>query len=189
MLCWHVYIATWCRIKASALPRYATYINCLHLQGQKIAARRGDPHPRAVMVIACGAARRRRPAAIPSGRGRLRGIRADSGGSPHTRISADRLRQPWAGPFPPGPSQSKAGTIHRRCRHSCRIRNPMPRRCTRSRQRFGYSRRRDTAFVMPVADGAATWQASGHPSLLPGRLDVPQVPSAPSPSCLQSPCL
>ena len=28
---------------------------------------------------------RRRPAAIPSGRGRLRGIRADSGGSPHTR--------------------------------------------------------------------------------------------------------
>ena len=47
--------------------------------------RRGDPHPRAVKVITCGAARRRRPAAIPSGRGRLRGIRADSGGSPHTR--------------------------------------------------------------------------------------------------------
>ena len=44
------------------------------LEGKrKIAARRGDPHPRAVKVIACGAARRRRPAAIPSGRGRLRG--------------------------------------------------------------------------------------------------------------------
>ncbi len=40
---------------------------------------------RAVKVIACGAAGRRRPAAIPSGRGRLRGIRADSGGSRYTR--------------------------------------------------------------------------------------------------------
>ena len=55
--------------------------------------RRWDPQPRAVTVIACGAARRRRPAAIPSGRGRLRRIRADSGGSPHTRYRADRLRQ------------------------------------------------------------------------------------------------
>ena len=30
---------------------------------------------------------------------------------------------------------------------SCRYRSPVPRRCTRSRQRFGYSRRADTPFV------------------------------------------
>ena len=84
--------------------------NCAHIFAQiamrnrlgrrPYSKRRGDPHPRAVKVIACGAARRRRPAAIPSGRGRLRGIRADYGGSPHTRLCADRLRQPWARAFP-----------------------------------------------------------------------------------------
>ena len=52
---------------------------------------------------------------------------------------------------------------------SCRSRSPMPRRCTRSRQRFGYSRRADTPFVMPVAHCAAARQAPGHPSLLTVR--------------------
>ena len=40
-------------------------------------------------------------------------------------------------------------------RHSCLCPAPTPRHCTRSRQRFGYSRRRATAFVMPVAHGAS----------------------------------
>jgi hypothetical protein len=39
----------------------------------------------------------------------------------------------------------------------------VPRRSTRSRQRFGYSRRADTHFVMPVAHSAASRQAPGHP--------------------------
>jgi hypothetical protein len=60
-------------------------IAMLSSDNPKIGGRRGDPHPHAVKVIAYGAARRHRPAAIPSGRGRLRGIRADAGGSPHTR--------------------------------------------------------------------------------------------------------
>ncbi len=103
-------------------------------------ARHGTPHTRAVAVIACGAARRRRRAAIPSGADGRASTRA-SAAPPHKKsgagaVSADLdssyQKKPvridphpgaMAGPFPPGPSQPRparytaVATTHALVRH------------------------------------------------------------------------
>lgn len=56
-----------------------------------IASHRGDPQPRAVKVIACGAATRRRRAAIPSGADARAGTRA-SAAPCRARGRVERLR-------------------------------------------------------------------------------------------------
>ena len=64
------------------------------------------PHPCAVKVIACGAAKRRRRAAIPSGADARAGTRA-SAAPCCARLRVERLRQPEAGP-PRRPHPHKA---------------------------------------------------------------------------------
>ncbi len=147
---------------------------------QNIALRRGVPHPRDVTVIACGAGRRRRPAAIPSGRVACAGY-AQTPAAPRTRADARNAcgsHGPGLSlPDPPNPrparytavaaTQTASGTRRRAVAHG---------HANASATRAGGI----PPFVMPVADCAATWRASGHPFLLPVRFPSPQVPSAPS---------
>jgi hypothetical protein len=99
------------------------------------------------------------------------------------RLPAHALTRgpPAAGTFLPGPSQSKAGTIHRRCRHSCPVRN------RRRAVAHGHANASDTrgGGIPPLSCPLPTARLRGRPPvrsfLAPVGFLNSYVPSGPPP--------